>query len=406
MQTGCRSAIRSVVLRNVCAFPVSLTALGAVGAGFTTSPSSLSSAVTLAASATYTLTVTFSPTAAGPVSGTLVVGATHSSGTFAYQSALTGAGAATGLNQDRFTVPTRTDVLMIVDNSGSMQAFQNALGANANAFLAYAFSAGVDFNLGVTSTDFDAVLTTPYAGQRGTFAGTSATRVLRSTTPNLLQTFNARVNLGTNGSGAELMFAPAVEALTPRLLTTTNANFLRADAALSVLAFTDADEQSQQPVATSLASLLAVKGERRRNQFSFSFVGPTLPQGSRPANCSYDANGAVPDSRQVQMIAATGGVSSEICNVGNTAAWRTEATRVGQAVFGGRATWFLTARPVPASSAGVTVLLNGVTVPELGAGGTRNWSFDATRQAVVFEARSLPAPGQSVGFDYSVACAP
>ena len=51
-------------------------------------------------------------------------------------------------------------------------------------------------------------------------------------------------------------------------------------------------------------------------------------------------------------------------------------------------------------------MLNGVTVPELNASSQRNWSYDATRNAVVFEARSLPAPGQNVGFDYTVSCMP
>lgn len=396
VQTSCRSAVTPFSVQNICAFPVTISALGVAGNGFTTS--ALSLPTTLAAGASLSFAVTFAPTAAGRVDSILVVGATHSSGTFAYQTAVTGTGAASGLNQDRFTIPTKTDVVLIVDNSGSMQDKQMALGSSANAFLAYAFSANVDFNLGVTTTDMMA------ATDQGRFQGPMGLRVLRSTTPNLLQTFNSRVNVGISGSGIEEMFSPAVAALTQPLITTNNSGFLREDAALSVLAFTDASEQSPQPTADYLRRLLAVKGQRRRNQFSFSFVGPTLPAASRPVGCTYDGN--APDARQIEMTSSTGGITSEICNVANTQAWRTEATRVGQAVFGARGTWFLTSRPAPATAASVTVSINGTTVPEMAAPNLRNWSYDGMRNAVIFEARSLPAPGQTVGFDYAVACMP
>ncbi|MDP3238526.1 MAG: hypothetical protein Q8N26_37380, partial [Myxococcales bacterium] len=397
VQTGCRSAQTSFTIRNVCGFPITLSALGVSGAGFAnTSPTPLPA--TMGAGSSLSFSVTFAPTVNGRVNGILVAGANHSNGTFAYQTSVWGTGASAPLNQDRFTIPTKTDVVLIVDNSCSMFDKQMALGGSANAFLAYAFSANVDFNLGVTTTDMS------NQNESGRFQGMPAVRVLRSTTPNLLQTFNQRVNAGTNGSGLEEMFRPAVAALSPALLTTTNTGFLRADAALSVLAFTDAAEQSAGATSDFVRQLLAVKGLARRNQFSFSFVGPTLPAASRPSNCQYDGN--APDARQIEMIASTGGISSEICNVGNTLAWRTEATRVGQAIFGGRATWFLNGRPAPAAASSLTVTLNGVAVPEFSPAGPRNWTYDAARNAVVFEARTLPAPGQTVGVDYPVACMP
>lgn len=393
VQTGCRSAVRTFIIRNTCAFNVTLSALGVSGAGY--SSSTLALPATLGPSAFQTFTVTFAPSSVGRSDGVVVVGATYMSGTFAFQTSVTGVGAATGLNQDRFAIPTKTDVLIIVDNSCSMSPYQMALGNNANAFLAYAFSANVDFNLGVTTTD----MVNPM--QAGRFQGMPS--VLRSSTPNLLQTFNARVNQGISGSATEQMFDPAVSALSPALLTTTNAAFLRQDAALSVLAFTDAEEQSMGPLSSYVRQLLDVKGHRRRNQFSFSFVGPTLPPSMRPSGCQYDGN--APDPRQIAMIAETGGYTSEICNVGPTQAWRAEAGRVGQAVFGGRATWFLTAQPAPAQASSLTVTINGVTIPELGTNG-RNWGYDAVRNAVVFTPGSLPAPGQTVGVDYVVACMP
>lgn len=394
VQTGCRSRTTVFTAVNVCAFPVTISTVGVVGNGF--SVTGLTAPATVPQNASAVMNVTFAPTATGRVDGVFVIGANHSSGTFAYQTAIFGNGSASGLNQDRFTIPRKTDVVLIVDNSCSMSEEQAALGANANAFLAYAFSAGVDFNVGVTTTDMVDMT------QQGRFVGAAGTRVLKSTTPNLLATFNTRVNVGINGDGAaEAMFSPAVAAVSPALLTTTNTGFLRSEAALSVLAFTDAQEQSVGPTSEFVRQLLAVKGMRRRNEFSFSFVGPTL--ANPPSGCTYD--GAAPDQRQLDMISRTGGTTSEICSVGNTQAWRAEATRVGQAVFGGRAVWFLTSVPVLPVTTALTVTLNGVSIPETVPAGA-NWRYDSIRNAVVFEPRALPAPGQTVGIDYRVECMP
>lgn len=394
VQTGCRSAPMTFTIRNTCAATQTISVLGVTGAGFSTSTVSLPRS--LANGQTLTFTVTFAPTTLGPVAGSLVIGASAGM-TVAYQTPVIGMGGATGGNHDRFRIPTKTDVVMIVDNSCSMSVHQQNLGTNANAFLSYAFSANVDFNLGVTTTDVEM--------DGGVFVGPPGQKVLRSTTPNLLQAFNSRVNVGTNGSPTEMMMEPGLASVTQPLITTTNVGFLRTDAALSLLAFTDAEDQSNTALTAAdfYARYLRVKGQRRRNEFSFSYVGPN--QANPPTGCSYDNANPLPDPRTLAIIAASGGTISEICNVGNTQAWRTEATRVGQAVFGARSVWFLTSTPSPATASSVAVSINGVSVPELGALG-RNWSYEAARNAVIFQARSLPAPGQTVGFDYNVACMP
>lgn len=398
VQTGCRSAVTSFTIRNVCQQQVTVAVVGVAG-GLGFSNPTVTLPTTLQPLGTLSFPITFSPTSVGRQTGGIVVQATHSAASFIYQTDLTGVGASSGLNQDRFTVPRKTDVVLIIDDSCSMFEEQMALGQNANALLAYAFSAGVDFNLGITTTDMDAF----GMPLRGRFEGPPGQRILTATTPNLLQTFNQRVNFGTNGSGSEEMFAPALASVTQPLVTGDNAGFLRNDAALAVLALTDAADQSEgAPFGISNAGnsteafrqrLVGLKGHRRRNEFSFNFIGPQ----NTVVGCAAEISGS--DPRQVEMTRNTGGVLSDIC-LYSQANWRNEVTRVGQAVFGARATWFLTARP----TAGVTVLLNGTPVPET-SGATRNWTYDAARNAVVFE-RFTPAPGQTVGFDYTVACMP
>lgn len=398
VQTSCRSAVTTFTIRNVCPQQVTVAVVGVAG-GLGFSNPTVALPTNLAQGATLSFPITFSPTTVGRQTGGIVVQATHSSASFVYQTELTGVGAMSGLNQDRFTVPRKTDVVLIVDDSCSMFEEQMALGQNANALLAYAFSAGVDFNLGITTTDMELFGNS----LRGRFEGQPGQRILTAATPNLLQTFNQRVNFGTNGSGTEEMFAPALASVTQPLVTGDNAGFLRNDAALAVLALTDAADQSDgaafgipnagNTVEAFRQRLLALKGHRRRNEFSFHFIGPM----NTVAGCSAEISGS--DQRQVEMTRNTGGLLSDIC-LYSQPNWRNEVTRVGQAVFGARATWFLTGRP----TAGVTVLLNGTPVPET-SGPVRNWVYDSIRNAVVFE-RFTPAPGQTVGFDYTVACMP
>jgi hypothetical protein len=414
VRTTCRSEIKTFSVRNVCDTAVAVNAVGLTGSTQFSLSGVPALPASLAAQQALTFTVTFNAAQVGLASTILVVGAAQSAASTVYQSLLTGTGNTTGINTDVFNIPLKTDVVMIIDNSGSMSDKQNGLALNGNSLFAYPIAANVDFNVGVTTTDFtpDGGECLPIIGciggaegERGRFVASDggAPLVLKGTTPNLLTRFDSRVRVGTNGSGTEMLFAPSVTSVTAPLVTGQNASFLRTDSNLSFLVLTDAADQSPNAVAAYFDQLMAVRGWRSRNRVSWNIVGPTLT--TPPGTCTYDDTASGQDGRAAQLVALTGGYRTEICNLVSSTSWRSEAQRVGKAVFGARATWFLTAKPSPATAASITVLVAGQTVPEL-VGTSRNWSYDSVGNTVTFEVGSLPAPGQSVSLTYGTGCAP
>ena len=411
VRTTCRSLIRPVVVRNLCGTSVTVTAVGLSGNSQFSQSGLPALPLTLAPQQAMAFSVTFSAAQLGPASTVLVVGAVQNLASVVYQSLMTGTGNTTGQNTDVFNIPLKTDAVMIIDDSCSMSDKQIALGSNGNALFAYPIGANVDFNVGVTTTDFEADggCTPPFGcfggGYEGRFLGSDAGAplILKATTPNLLSRFDSRVRVGTNGSGVEMLLAPTPASVTAPNITGPNAGFLRTDSNLSFLVVTDAMDQSPSSVTSYFEALMSVRGWRSRNRVSWNIVGPTL--ANQPGGCVYDDPAAGTDTRVPQLIALTGGYRTEICNILSSTGWRPEALRVGKAVFGARATWFLTATPAPATAAAITVMVAGVTIPEI-SGNTRNWNYSVTSNAVVFEVNSLPSPGQSVSMSYATACAP
>ena len=187
-----------------------------------------------------------------------------------------------------------TDILFVVDDSGSMSEEQANLAANLDAFIDALVASPVknDFRIGVTNSsveEFPVNGTTrksyaaggPSAGvpfpagalvaiktradgtgipgaltyDAAAFAqtgGWGGNRILDKGSPTLAADFKANVLMGLNGSGKEQPFRAARLALSDRLLD-ANQGFLRDGARLAVVFLTDEDDcsDSSDPRATS-----------------------------------------------------------------------------------------------------------------------------------------------------------
>ncbi len=170
-----------------------------------------------------------------------------------------------------------TDILFVIDDSGSMDAEQANLAANLGAFIDALVASPVanDFQIGVTTssvTAFDARTTyptnpapagTPFPagtlvaiqqdgtgnGIPGAFlwsptAGWGGNRILPKSSPTLAQDFKANVRVGLAGSGKEQPFRAARLALEKSAPGDVNAGFLRDGARLAVIFVTDEDDCS------------------------------------------------------------------------------------------------------------------------------------------------------------------
>jgi hypothetical protein len=348
----------------------------------------------------------YKPIDTGSDTGAVAIDAVQSGQSLTYLVGLKGSGDASGQQVDTFmqSAQPKADILLVVDDSGSMSDKQANLAANFASFIQYATSANVDYQLGVISTTddsptacppFPVPLTPRCVDGQGKLVrrGSGAMQVgpyITNTTPQVAQKFADLVNVGTNGSGAEQGLATAVKALTPPLSVGDNAGFVRPDANLAVVVISDAADQSDQPVSYYQNLLFNVKGFNRRSMFTFSNIGPYLP--TPPTNCTYDDTAGV--TRYEAVVTASNGVKDEIC----TTNWATTLQGLGRTAFGYRTTFYLTSPPDTTMGRTIEVRVNGVVV-------ARNlWTWDAATNSITLQGTAVPQPGQTLTVTYTPTC--
>ena len=161
----------------------------------------------------------------------------------------------------------RTDILFVIDDSGSMSEEQANLAASFDAFVQElaALPSKSDFQIGVTTTSIDEPASPtnlqdtfqrggPNDGQpypKGALVAVDDTglyvpepRILRGDSPTLVQDFQRNVRVGTLGSGKEQGLRAALLAVTDRIADGKNAGFLRTGTRLVVVVVSDEDDCS------------------------------------------------------------------------------------------------------------------------------------------------------------------
>jgi hypothetical protein len=184
----------------------------------------------------------------------------------------------------------KTDILFVIDDSGSMSQEQANLATELDGFIQALASAPIanEFQIGVTNTSVEGAPNSsgvtqksygtgspssgvPYpagalvAIARDSFGtvvpgklvwtqgvGFGGTRILTAGSLTLVADFTANVLVGTNGSSKEQPFRAARLAVTDRIADGTNAGFLRPGARLAIVFLSDEDDcsDSAAPFAT------------------------------------------------------------------------------------------------------------------------------------------------------------
>ncbi len=205
--------------------------------------------------------------------------------------------------------PTAVDILLVVDDSGSMAAEQGKLARGFETFVRYFDVADVDYHIGVTTTDMDT--------RAGALADRGGSKVISRETDDPADVFFENVRVGTVGSADERGMDAATAALSEELAE-TNEGFLREDALLSVIFVSDEEDASYGPTAEWLQDLRDLKGPgARRDAVNVSaLVGVDLETGE-PADCGQvpgePNEGAFAGHRYVDIARSTGGVVGSIC---------------------------------------------------------------------------------------------
>jgi hypothetical protein len=155
----------------------------------------------------------------------------------------------------------KTDILFVVDDSGSMKAEQDLLAAGFSQFIDQLANLPVkgSFQIGVTTTSVDypvvdttspqgySLVTRYPSGQsypQGALVASSGKKILDASSPTLVPDFQANVNVGTSGSGKEQGLRAALLAVTDRIADGANNGFLRPGARLAIIIVSDEDDCS------------------------------------------------------------------------------------------------------------------------------------------------------------------
>lgn len=386
VQTGCRSADRTITLRNTCARALVVTS--ATLPGF--SSFSLSAALprTMPPNDSFTLSARYAPFAVGRARDVVDVSWVDGAATKHTTVPLVGEANANGLNTDLFPPPgNKLDLLLAIDDSCSM-ADKAAILSSQLPFLITALqSRNIDFHVAVLSAGGQA-RPQPAGVLRRTSTGLSW---LEPTTPNLQARF-AELIVWTGMSEGETCEVPVLRALTAPNVSDPllNGGFLRSDAVLGVLCIED-----QSDNLFHLSELLQLKGSPQR--LLWNVIAPTM--APRPT-CSAEWPPLNPG--HLAYTQATGGRILDVCETD----WSPLLGEVAAQTAAPRTFFPLRARPDPLGSLPFTVEVAGQDVSGTTDGGTPVWAWEPTPNAVRFSPLYAPPATDPVEISYPVSCAP
>jgi len=281
------------------------------------------------------------------------------------------------------TIPA-VDVLLVVDDSCSMEEEQRALATNFPSMLQYFVDSDLDWHLGVVSTDMN----DPLAGGRLRVA--DDVRWLAPDTEAPREAFDRMVTLGIDGSPTEQGIAAAYSAVEIHTREGgANEGFVRPDAALHITVVSDEDDATNRPGGSRVISrsefvdyLRTARPSGRQTSFS-SIVGPVT-------GC---ADIGEPGSDYMSVTRQVGGVIWPIC----TDSWADALDELGFIATGLNREFFLSAPPV-VDTIEVSVELRDGTVQTFGAA---DWTYSDLRNSIRF-VRYTPDPLSVVTIAYAL----
>jgi len=274
-----------------------------------------------------------------------------------------------GVDRIEVVVPDEADVLFVVDNSCSMYPYQDQLAANFPAMFAYFLGSGVDYHIGVVSTDMESL---SHSGRLQERAGE---RWIDDATPDGSNVFGSMAVLGTSGHYEEHGREAAYTAL-ELLSSGYNAGFTRDQASLHIVVLSDEpDRSTDDPISLSDFTdwLNAERATRPAVSFSsFADVSDDCGEGA----AGYE-----------EITAAVGGLVLDICGSDYDEA----LDELGLFTIGLSRVFALSTTPVPGT---IEVFVeSGALLFEFDEGD--DWNYDAAANAIVF-VDYVPAQGDVV----------
>jgi hypothetical protein len=402
--TGCSAPDQIAYAHNWCAGPVTVSAISTDRPQFTLPPGIALPAV-IQPNGALQIRVHYTAATPGDDVGALMV--TASTRATQYKVGLTAGALPDQAIHDSWSQSTpKVDLLMVIDNSGSMTEEQSALAKNLDHIWNRIALANADFHIAVTTTGmypYTAGWTQCPGGAAGGEAGRffpvdgSRPRILTPQTPDVKNVLFANTAVGLC-HWDERFLDPVVAALTPPLVNADkapgtpwpadgNAGFLRDDARLALLVVSDSDDDNDvanpPPVADAVKQILAAK-HGAADLISFAGLVPLT-------NCPTVEITNAPAPRYLEIQRQFGGHLEDICNLDN---------------FGGMLDNVLGDLLLPLTSFPLSTRPYDPTkiVVRVDGAVATNWTYDATTNRIVFPPGAVPAPGTQITADYYSAC--
>lgn len=258
------------------------------------------------------------------------------------------------------------DVLWVIDNSGSMNQFQNNLSTNISSFISAFAQTGADYHMSVITTD------------RWSF-----TTILTPQSSNVEQQLSSLVVAGTYGSGTEKGIEMSYRSLAASSAAGPGGNFFREDATLIVIYVSDEPDHSNPDWNSYISFFDNIKP-----------LGKFIPYGviaDVPNGCQYTAlNGSIrnlqPGLGYWDLIDYYNGSWYSICATD----WGVQLQDLAGEVTGRR---FFELDQLDPIEDTIEVKVNGQT--------SSNWSYDQATNSIVFEQDSVPQEGQTIEINYA-----
>lgn len=234
--------------------------------------------------------------------------------------------------QDRIIQASRprVDILFVIDNSCSMLEEQAQLAANFPLFMDYFLGSGLDYHIGVISTDMD------FGTHSGKLQTAQGYRFIDENTENPTQVFAQMASMGTTGwweeRGRDAVYT-AIELIGDG---PANDGFYRGSAALDVIFVSDEDDTSELISRSEFRQWMRNLKWADEMVAAHSIVGPDLGFGDT-CDDAYEAG-----YDYLRLSDELGGITFSICE----SDWGPLLDELGLEASGLRREYFLSKIPV------------------------------------------------------------
>jgi hypothetical protein len=291
-------------------------------------------------------------------------------------------------NSDEFTVNTSTqkktaDFLFVVDDSGSMSSYQNAVSQAATDFATAITNAGIDYRISIiTTSDSISDLTTTSCSY---FNNCPASRILNSIgiIKNDIDKFKTNLIVGTDGSGTETGIYNAEYALKSTVLGDST------DGILTTLGMPAND--------TTPLSVIILSDEKSQYTSRAGYGNNFDPSNNLFIDRGYTVysiiNTYINSSSQYDDLAiSTNGLIADISNTSN---YSTIMNTIAQKASGNLG-YKLTNENVIEST--IYVKVNDV---EVAHDNTNGWKYIPAYNSILFYGTAVPKDGDKISVSYS-----